>query len=103
MTDSSRTQGGLICAGVAALALLFLVGLLRESYWALAVPVAVFTFFVLGLSTRKCCDERARARPRSGRVDRQLLSTDALRPIRRYHGRPGLLIADRDRPFLSLL
>jgi hypothetical protein len=50
MTESSRTQGGLICAGVAALALLFLVGLLRESYWAVAVPVAILTFFVLGLS-----------------------------------------------------
>jgi transposase-like protein len=59
--------------------------------------------FVLGLSTRKCCDERARARPRSGRVHRQLLSTDPLRQVRRYRGRPALLIADREQPFPSLL
>jgi hypothetical protein len=50
MNDSSRTQGGLICGGVAALALLFLGGLLRESYWALAIPVAILTCFVLGLA-----------------------------------------------------
>ena len=50
MNDSSRTQGGLICGVVALLALLFLGGLLRESYWALAIPVAVLTLFVLGLA-----------------------------------------------------
>jgi hypothetical protein len=50
MNDSSRTQGGMICAGVALLALLFLAGLLRESYWAIAIPVAILTFFVLGLA-----------------------------------------------------
>jgi len=50
MNDSSRTQGGLICGAVAILALLFLAGLLHESYWAIAIPVAVLTFFVLGLS-----------------------------------------------------
>jgi hypothetical protein len=50
MNDSSRTQGGLICGAVALLALLFLGGLLRESYWAVAIPVAVLTFFVLGLA-----------------------------------------------------
>jgi hypothetical protein len=50
MNDSSRTQGGLICGAVAILALLFLGGLLRESYWAVAIPVAVLTFFVLGLA-----------------------------------------------------
>jgi hypothetical protein len=50
MSDSSRVQGGIICGIVALLALLFLGGLLRESYWALAVPVAVLTFFVLGLA-----------------------------------------------------
>jgi len=50
MSDSSRIQGGIICGIVALLALLFLGGLLRESYWALAVPVAVLTFFVLGLA-----------------------------------------------------
>ena len=50
MTDSSRTQGGIICGVVGLLALLFLVGLARESYWALAIPVAVLTLFVLGLA-----------------------------------------------------
>ena len=50
MNDSSRTQGGLICGGVALLALLFAIGLLRESYWAVAIPVAVLTLFVLGLA-----------------------------------------------------
>ncbi len=50
MTDSTRAQGGLICAAVIALGLSFLVGLLRASYWALAVPVAVAVAFVLGLS-----------------------------------------------------
>lgn len=50
MTDSSRSQGGLICVGVALLAALFLFGLLQQSYWALAIPVALFVFFVLGLA-----------------------------------------------------
>lgn len=50
MTDSSRTQGALLCAGVALLALLFVVGVLSKSYWALAIPVAALVFFVLGLS-----------------------------------------------------
>ena len=27
-----------------------LLGLLQQSYWALAVPVAIFVFFVLGLA-----------------------------------------------------
>jgi hypothetical protein len=49
MTDSSRTQGGLICIGAAFGALLFVVGVLRGSYLALAVPVVVLTLFVLGL------------------------------------------------------
>jgi hypothetical protein len=50
MTDSSRAQGGLICIGVAVVGLLFLVGLLERSYWALALPVAGLVFFVLGLT-----------------------------------------------------
>jgi len=50
MNDSTRTQGGLICGAVAILALLFLGGLLHGSYWAIAIPVAILTFFVLGLS-----------------------------------------------------
>jgi hypothetical protein len=50
MTDDSRAQGGLICVAVVVVGALFAVGLLRESYWALALPVAVLTFFVLGLA-----------------------------------------------------
>jgi len=49
MNDSSRTQGGLICVGVVLVGAWFLVGLLQESYWALAIPVALLTFFALGL------------------------------------------------------
>lgn len=50
MNDSSRTQGGLICVGVVVVAALFGVGLLQQSYWALAIPVAILVFFVLGLT-----------------------------------------------------
>ena len=50
MRDSSRTHGALICAGVVLLALWFLVGLLQQSYWAIALPVAIVVFFALGLS-----------------------------------------------------
>lgn len=50
MTDSSRAQGGLICAGVVVVGLIFLLGVLSGSYWALAIPVAVLVFFVLGLT-----------------------------------------------------
>jgi len=49
MNDSSRTQGGLICVGVVVLAALFLLGLLQQSYWALAIPIAILVSFVLGL------------------------------------------------------
>jgi len=50
MTDSSRTQGGLICVAVVIVAALFVLGLLQQSYWALAVPVALLVAFVLGLT-----------------------------------------------------
>lgn len=49
MSDTSRKQGWAITAGAVLLALLFLAGLLNGSYLALAIPVAVLTFFVLGL------------------------------------------------------
>lgn len=49
MNDSSRTQGWAICAGAGLAALLFLVGILNGSYWALAIPVAIVTLFALGL------------------------------------------------------
>ena len=49
MNETSRNQGWAIMAGAALLALLFLSGLLQGSYWAVALPVAILTFFVLGL------------------------------------------------------
>jgi len=49
MNDSSRTQGGLICIGVVIVGAWFLLGLLQQSYWALAIPVAILVFFLLGL------------------------------------------------------
>lgn len=50
MNDASRTQGGLICVGVVIVGALFLLGLLQKSYWAVALPVAILVFFVLGLT-----------------------------------------------------
>ena len=50
MNDSSRTQGGLICIGVVIVGAWFLLAVLQESYWALAIPVSIIVFFVLGLT-----------------------------------------------------
>jgi hypothetical protein len=50
MNDASRYQGWAICIGAGVLALLFLIGILNGSYWAIALPVAVLTFFALGLA-----------------------------------------------------
>jgi threonine/homoserine efflux transporter RhtA len=50
MDASSRTQGGLICVAVVVLGAWFLLGILKESYWALALPVALLVFFALGLT-----------------------------------------------------
>jgi len=49
MNETSRTQGWAICGGAGLAALLFLVGILNGSYWAIAIPVAIVTFFALGL------------------------------------------------------
>ena len=49
MNETSRNQGWAICGGAGLAALLFLVGILNGSYWALAIPVAIVTFFALGL------------------------------------------------------
>ena len=51
MNDASRNQGWTICFGAGLLAFLFLVGILNGSYWAIAIPVAVLVFFVLGLAS----------------------------------------------------
>ncbi len=50
MTDSSRTQGALICAASALLGLVFLGGLLRGAWWSVAIPVGLLLAFVLGLT-----------------------------------------------------
>ena len=50
MKDSTRAQGGLICIGVVILGAWFLLALLQQSYWAIALPVAIFVFFALGLT-----------------------------------------------------
>jgi hypothetical protein len=50
MTDSSRTQGGLICIGVVLVGAWFVLGLLQQSYWAIAIPVAIVVCFALGLT-----------------------------------------------------
>jgi hypothetical protein len=50
MNDTSRNQGWAICIGACLLAFLFLLGILSGSYLALAIPVAVLVFFVLGLA-----------------------------------------------------
>jgi fatty acid desaturase len=49
MNTTQRIQGGLICLGAAAAALVFLLGVFSGSYWALAFPVATLVLFVLGL------------------------------------------------------
>ena len=35
---------------VAVLALAFVIGLLQQSYWAIALPIGALVFFVLGLA-----------------------------------------------------
>ena len=49
MNESSRAQGWAICGGAGLAALIFLIGILNGSYWAIAIPVATVTFFALGL------------------------------------------------------
>ncbi len=49
MNDASRNQGWAITGAAIFLGLLFLAGILQQSYWALAIPVAALVFFVLGL------------------------------------------------------
>lgn len=49
MNETSRVQGWAICGGAGLAALLFVVGILNGSYWALAIPVAIVTLFALGL------------------------------------------------------
>jgi ubiquinone/menaquinone biosynthesis C-methylase UbiE len=50
MNRNCRIQGALICGGTVVVALLFLIGLLVKSYWALAIPVAIGFLWLLGLA-----------------------------------------------------
>lgn len=50
MNEASRFQGWAICIGAGLLAFFFVIGILNGSYWAIALPVAVVTLFVLGLA-----------------------------------------------------
>ena len=47
--EQSRALGGVVVVAAILAVALFLFGLARESYWALAIPVAIVTLFVLGL------------------------------------------------------
>jgi hypothetical protein len=49
MNEASRAQGWAICGAAGLAALLFIIGILNGSYWALAIPVAIATLFALGL------------------------------------------------------
>lgn len=51
MQETTRAQGWAICGGAGFAALLFVIGILRQNWWALAIPVAVVTLFALGLVT----------------------------------------------------
>jgi hypothetical protein len=50
MTDSSRTQGGLICVGAVIVGVVFFFGLISGAWWAVAIPVGILLAFVLGLT-----------------------------------------------------
>ena len=47
--DRSRILGGAVALGAVVAALRVLLGLAAESYWAIALPVAILVLFVLGL------------------------------------------------------
>jgi uncharacterized membrane protein YadS len=49
MNEASRAQGWAICGGAALAALIFVIGVMKGAYWALAIPVAILTLFALGL------------------------------------------------------
>src|SRR5262245_19824080 len=49
--ERSRMLGGIVCLTAIAAGALFVGGVLAQSYWAIAIPVAAATLFVLGLVT----------------------------------------------------
>ena len=50
MKKFSRLQGLILCLATVAAAVLFLIGVIMKSYWALAIPVAVGFLWLLGLA-----------------------------------------------------
>lgn len=49
MQQTTRAQGYAICGGAGIAALLFLIGIFEQIWWALAIPLAILTLFALGL------------------------------------------------------
>ncbi|HYB20672.1 MAG TPA: hypothetical protein VEH09_07070 [Thermodesulfobacteriota bacterium] len=49
MADASRFWGGLLCAVIVIVAVIFLWGISAQSYWALAIPVMLGFLGVLAM------------------------------------------------------
>jgi len=49
MVDNSRFWGGLLCAAIIIVAVIFLWGISAQSYWALAIPVMAGFLGVLAM------------------------------------------------------
>ena len=49
MGDSSRFWGAMLCLALILVALIFIWGIFIQSYWALAIPVAIGFLGILGL------------------------------------------------------
>jgi len=49
MVDTSRLWGGLLCAAMVIVAIIFLWGIGVQSYWALAIPVMVGFLGILAM------------------------------------------------------
>ncbi len=50
MVDMSRLWGGLLCLAIIIIAILFLWGIFQQNYWALAIPVMIGFFGLLGMA-----------------------------------------------------
>ncbi len=49
MADTSRVWGGFFCVAMVIVAVVFLWGILAQSYWALAIPVMIGFLGVLAM------------------------------------------------------
>jgi hypothetical protein len=49
MGDSSRFWGALLCLAIVVMAMIFIWGIFIQSYWALAIPVAIGFLGILTL------------------------------------------------------